>query len=131
VFSQFGVGLVVSFELFFGPSLHTTADSLLSAQSIKISLNQHERLVVGNVLGVNRIEIALAKAQIMHCIQNIGLPTAIVSQETIDLRTKGQIGPCVVLEMDQMKFFEAHCANFLFLSSVIQSLWRRNPTKKT
>jgi hypothetical protein len=40
---------------------------------------------VSNVLAINRVKIALGMAQIMHGVQNVGFPTAVVSQQAIDL----------------------------------------------
>jgi hypothetical protein len=83
-----------------------------------------------DVLGIDGVEIALAKAQIVHGIKDIGLSTSVVTKEAIHLRAQIQIRTGVVFEMNQMKMFEPHGANFLFLTSVTQISWRRNQIKK-
>ena len=130
VLCQSLVGLVVALELLLGATLHPAAHTLFGVEAVKIPLDQHEGFAVGDVLGINGIEIALAKAQIVHCVKHIGLPAAVVSKEAIHLRTEAHIRAGMVFEMNQMKMFEPHGANFLFLASVTQISWRRKRTKK-
>ena len=87
------VRLVVAFELLFGAALHPTAHPLLHLQTLEISLDEHERFAVGDVLAVDGVEITLAKAEIVNRIEHIRLAAAVVPEETIHLRTEGHVGP--------------------------------------
>jgi hypothetical protein len=131
VVGQTSVELVVAFELLFGTSLDAATHTLFHIQALKITLHQHEGLAMRDVLGIDGVEITLAKAQIMDGIENIGLSTSVVAKEAIHLRTQLQICTSVVFEVNQMKMFESHGANFLFLTSVTQISWRRKRIKKT
>jgi hypothetical protein len=124
-----GVQFVVALELFLRASFQTAAHPFLGSQALKITLHQHERLSVGNILTVDGVEIALAKAQVMHGVQDVCLPAPVVSKEAIHLIPKHQVRTSVVFEIDQMKFLQTHGANFLFLGSITQLRWLRKQTK--
>ena len=78
----------------------------------KGALDEHVLLAVRDVLAVNGVEIALRVAQIMHRVEHVGLPTAVVPEQAIHLCAEGQIRTFVVFEMQQVKMFENHDANF-------------------
>ena len=93
-------------------ALHRTADLLLLVVPGKRALDEHVLLAVCDVLAVNGVEITLGVAQIMHRIEHVGLPAAVVPEQAIHFCAEGQIRTFVVFEMQQVKMFENHDANF-------------------
>ena len=106
------VRLLVTAKHLLDTALHRTADLLLLIVPGKGALDEHVLLAVRDVLAVNGVEITLGVAQIMHRIEHVGLPAAVVSEQAIHFCAKGQIRTFVVFEMQQVKMFENHDANF-------------------
>jgi hypothetical protein len=52
-----------------------------------------------DVLGINRIQIALAERQVMDRIQQIGLSNPVLTHKAIDLGTQLKISLLIILEI--------------------------------
>jgi hypothetical protein len=72
---------------------------------VKQTLDHTIILVIPDVLRVHRIQIALAKGQVMDRIQDIGLAHTIFANEAIYLLRKGYFNLFIILKIDQRKGF--------------------------
>lgn len=116
------VRFFIAAKYLFDPAFHRTADFFLLIMAGKRALNEHVGFAVSDVLAVYGVEITLRVAEVMDCIEHVGFAAAVVPQQTIHLRSKGQIRPVVVFEMKQVKMFENHDANF----TIFARPWTRN-----
>jgi hypothetical protein len=92
VIGQLAVFLLVSLELLFLSTLQPTIHLFGVALIGKITtLNNKEVLIMLDILRVNGVGGTLAKRKIVHCIQQIGLPHPVLSDETIHLGREIQL----------------------------------------
>ena len=67
------------------------------------TLYQKMLLSMPNVLGIDRVKIALRHGEIIDCIQEIGLTGPIIPHETIDFLTEIQLQLVIILEINKGK----------------------------
>jgi len=68
---------------------------------IENTLYDTKRLIVLDVLTIDRIKMAFTEGEIMNGIQKIGFTHAIITHKTVDLLRKNGLKGGVILEIDQ------------------------------
>ena len=68
---------------------------------IENTLYDTKRLIVLDVLTIDRIKMAFTEGEIMNGIQKIGFSHAIITHKTVDLLRKNGFKGGVILEIDQ------------------------------
>ena len=78
--------LFISFEMLFHAALHPAINAFLIAVVSQIETFEYEKVgSVGNELRVDRVECAATEREIIHCIEEVCLSFAVVSDQTIHL----------------------------------------------
>jgi hypothetical protein len=81
--------------------MNAAEDLIRPAFGVKCSLDHGKFLIMPYILCVNRIEIALAKAEIVNGIEQVGLPYTIIPDETIDAGREGNFSFGQIFKIQQ------------------------------
>ena len=115
MFGKFLILLLVPFELFLFLPADPTVNILFFAQPFKDPLYHAEILVVHDILGIYRIQVALTQRQVMYRVEEVGFPHTVFTHKTVDFPIQGDLKLFIILEIDQRKRFQMHIQNYYFL----------------
>jgi hypothetical protein len=94
---------LVAFELLLLVSAHAAIDRLFLLLAFKDALDHRKFSLVRDILGIHRVQVALAEGKVMDGIEQVGLPYPVFTHETIDPRAQLQVCLRIILEINYRK----------------------------